>query len=80
MNCIRCGKTLTYNEIGLHKKLIHRGAQEFLCIECLGKHFGVSTERLEEKIRQFQEVGCTLFLPKDSSADAVPIDKVRDIK
>jgi uncharacterized protein YlaI len=61
MQCIVCGKDLTYNEIGLTKKLINRGAEEFLCIECLSKRFNVPVKRLEEKIIEFREQGCSLF-------------------
>ena len=48
--CITCGKTLTSDEIGLHKKLVNRGATEYMCITCLGKRFRCSEERLREKI------------------------------
>ena len=63
MECMRCQKALSPNEIGLHKKLISRVATEYLCIECQAEDFGVTVERLQEKIRQFQRVGCTLFSP-----------------
>ncbi|MBR6766029.1 MAG: hypothetical protein IKM06_06045 [Clostridia bacterium] len=59
--CIVCGKALTKNDIGLTKKLINRGAEEFLCIECLSKKFNVPVKRLEEKIQEFKEQGCLLF-------------------
>lgn len=60
--CKKCGKELTHNEIGLHKKLVNRGSKEFLCIECLGEYFDISVESLREKIKVFKEHGCTLFL------------------
>ena len=28
---MKCGKTLTNDEIGIHKKMINRGARQFLC-------------------------------------------------
>jgi uncharacterized protein YlaI len=59
--CIVCGKALTNDDVGLTKKLINRGAEEFLCIECLSKKFNVPVKRLEEKIREFKEQGCLLF-------------------
>jgi len=58
---MRCRKTLSHNEIGAHKRLINRGAEEFLCRECLAEKFRVSPELIDEKIRQFKENGCTLF-------------------
>lgn len=60
-NCIKCGKALEKDEIALHKKLINRGAKEHLCIKCLAKHFDVTVELLEEKIKQFKKAGCALF-------------------
>ena len=59
--CVRCGASLTRDEIGLTKKLVNRGCTEFLCYECLAKHFQVSTELLREKVEQFREMGCVLF-------------------
>lgn len=59
--CKNCGKELTRDEIGLHKKLVNRGAEEFLCIKCLSAHFHVPVELLREKIGQFKHDGCTLF-------------------
>lgn len=60
-NCKKCGKELSGNDIGLTKKLINRGSTEFLCINCIAEKFDCSKELLEEKIKQFQESGCTLF-------------------
>ncbi len=59
--CRNCGRALTRDEIGLHKKLFNRAADSFLCISCSAEYFGVGTQLLEEKIRQFKEMGCTLF-------------------
>ena len=59
--CMVCKRELERDEIALHKKLVNRGAHEFMCIACLGKHFDVSEERLREKIQHFKDSGCTLF-------------------
>jgi hypothetical protein len=61
--CIRCGRPLEPDEIGLTKKLINRGAVQFYCLSCLSRRFDVPEEALREKIREFREMGCTLFLP-----------------
>ncbi len=59
--CIKCGCELTSDDIGLTKKLINRGAEEFMCIDCLAQKFKVTPERLREKIKEFKEQGCLLF-------------------
>ncbi len=60
--CACCGKELSRDEIGLYKKIVNRGAVSFSCLPCLAARFEVPAELLEEKIRQFREEGCTLFL------------------
>ena len=52
--CMQCGKELTHNEIGAHRKFINRGAEQFFCKQCLSKHLGVTPELIDEKIEQFK--------------------------
>lgn len=59
--CIICGRTLSRDEIGMTKKMINRGAERYFCLACLARKFDVSEEILQDKIRQFREMGCTLF-------------------
>lgn len=61
MKCIKCEKTLTNNDIGLHKKLVNRGATDFMCISCLSEYFKIPVSTLERKIEEFKKMGCTLF-------------------
>ena len=61
-SCVKCGKSVSYNEVGLSKKLINRNTSEFYCIDCLAQKFKVSPDLLKEKIKQFLESGCTLFI------------------
>lgn len=61
--CIHCGCELTSDEVAVTKKLINRGATEFLCADCLARHFEVRREDIEERIRYFKKMGCTLFEP-----------------
>lgn len=61
--CKQCGKPLSPDEIGLHKKLVNRGATDYWCIDCLSAHFKVSVPLLKQKIIQFKKDGCTLFSP-----------------
>lgn len=62
MECVECKKELTYNEMGLSKKLLGRGTKTFYCKKCLAKKIDVSEERLNEKMKQFIQAGCTLFV------------------
>jgi hypothetical protein len=62
--CISCGKSLMRDEIAIHKKLINRGADRFLCIHCLSEYFKVDERLIYEKITYFKEQGCTLFSGK----------------
>ncbi len=60
-DCVRCGRTLTSDEIGLSKKLTGRATTKYYCITCLAADFGVTEQRLREKIEEFRAEGCTLF-------------------
>ncbi len=60
--CKECGQTLFDDDIAIYRKLIYRGADEFLCIDCLGKQLGCSREKIEHLIQYYRESGeCTLF-------------------
>ena len=50
LTCITCGRPLEKDEVALTKKLINRGATQYLCIDCLAKKFEVTREDLEKKI------------------------------
>ena len=59
--CVRCGKTLTNDEIAITKKLINRGAQEFFCVPCLAERFTITADVVEVLIKHFKAAGCSLF-------------------
>lgn len=59
--CIKCKTGLSSDEIALTRKLIHRNCTEYMCLECMAKHFNVSKEGLKEKIEYFKKTGCILF-------------------
>ena len=59
--CKSCGKELTNDDIGFHKKMVNRGASEFMCIDCLCEYFGMSRQKALEMIDRFRKSGCTLF-------------------
>ena len=60
--CMQCGKELTHNEIGAHRKFINRGAEQFFCKQCLAEHLGVTPELIYELFEQFWRQGCTLVV------------------
>ena len=59
--CEKCSKELIRDEVGICRKLINRGTNKFMCLECLGEYFGVSVGALKDKIEQYRSMGCTLF-------------------
>jgi uncharacterized protein YlaI len=64
VNCIQCGAALTADDVGLHKKLVNRGATEYCCPACLASHFHLEEIRLREMAERFRAQGCPLFGPK----------------
>ncbi len=64
MNCRKCGKQeLSGDELAIYRKLVNRGATEFLCIDCLAEYFKCDRKEIEDRIRYYRESGeCTLFV------------------
>lgn len=60
--CIGCNKDLSKDEIALSKKMLGKKTKQFLCLDCLSEHLNTDREILIEKIEQFKEEGCTLFV------------------
>ncbi len=65
--CMKCGRDLTADEVGIYKRLVNRGATTYLCKACLSAHFGCTQTQIDEKIEHFRAMGCTLFAPKSSA-------------
>ncbi len=63
--CKDCGAPLTADEVAMTKKLLNRGATEYLCYTCLAAFFNCDVALLRRKADQFRAGGCTLFAPKD---------------
>ena len=61
--CKQCGRGLTGDEVGIYKRMVNRGATEFLCKACLAAHFGCTVAQIDEKIEHFRAMGCALFAP-----------------
>lgn len=63
VNCISCFKSnLDKDTIALNRKLLGKDVEHFYCLDCLAKYLNTTTDELLEKIEQFKEDGCTLFM------------------
>lgn len=61
--CLACKKSpLDKNTIGINKKMLGNQLKTFYCMDCLADYLGCSVEDLLEKIEEFKEEGCTLFI------------------
>ena len=60
--CCDCGNKLKKDEIALTRKLIDVDTEDFYCLGCLAEFIGCSQQDLKEKIQEFKEQGCTLFM------------------
>ena len=61
---MHCGKELSFNDIGAHKKFINRGSREFMCIECLAKELKVPEKLIYEKIEYFKNRAARFLFKK----------------
>lgn len=60
--CKKCSAPLLADDIAIYQKLVFRGAQEFLCIDCLADYFHCERKAIEERIAYYRASGeCTLF-------------------
>ena len=63
VRCVGCTSTLRRDEIAITKRLVSRGATQFFCTGCLAQRLGVPVAAIEQKIREYREMGCSLFSP-----------------
>lgn len=62
-NCVMCGKDhLDKDTIGINKKLLGKDIENYYCLDCLAEYLGCSVDELLEKIEEFKEEGCKLFV------------------
>ena len=60
--CRTCGAELGDDDREIYRKLVYRGAEDFLCISCLADYFKCPKEAIEKRIQYYRESGeCTLF-------------------
>ena len=60
--CIRCDAPFFRDDIGANRKFLGRAVLEFMCRECLSRELRVPRQLIDQKIQQFKEEGCTLFM------------------
>lgn len=61
--CKECGAELLADDIAIYRKLVNRGASEFLCIDCLAEKLSTTREEIERLIEYYRSTGkCTLFV------------------
>lgn len=62
-DCIACKKIiLDKDTIGINKKLLGENIRNFYCMDCLADYFGCEKQDILDKIEEFKEEGCKLFL------------------
>lgn len=61
-HCEECGKRLSRDDTAIYRRLVNRGAETFLCMDCLARYFGCSRELIETRADYYKSIGCTLFL------------------
>ena len=63
ISCVICGKTeLSNNCVGINKKLLGATILNFYCMDCLAEYLECTVQELLDKIEEFKEEGCTLFM------------------
>lgn len=63
VDCVICGKEhLEKDTIGINKKLLGENIDNFYCMDCLAEYLGCTVQELLDKIEEFKEEGCKLFM------------------
>lgn len=60
--CFNCGQELSREDVALCKKMLGKNIKQLFCREHLAEILDTDIEDLNEKVEQFKEEGCTLFL------------------
>ena len=63
VDCVICGKEHPEKDtIGINKKLLGENIDNFYCMDCLAEYLGCTVQELLDKIEEFKEEGCKLFM------------------
>lgn len=61
--CVICGKeNLDKDTVGINKKLLGESIENFYCLNCLAEYLNCTVQELLDKIEEFKEEGCKLFM------------------
>ncbi len=60
--CYYCDTELKKDDVALCKKLLGKKIKQYFCQEHLAEVLDTDVDILTEKIEQFKEEGCTLFI------------------
>lgn len=61
--CIACGqKNLDKNTVGINMKLLGAEIENYYCMDCLIDYLGCTKQDILDKIEEFKEDGCNLFV------------------
>ena len=63
IDCVICGKKdLEKDTVGINKKMLGENIDNFYCMDCLADYLGCTVQELLDKIEEFKEEGCKLFM------------------
>ena len=63
IDCVICGKEhLEKDTIGINKKMLGENIDNFYCRDWLAEYLGCTVQELLDKIEEFKEEGCKLFM------------------
>ena len=60
--CFNCNTELSKDDVALCKKMLGKKIKQLFCREHLAEVLDTDVETLTDKVEQFKEEGCTLFL------------------
>lgn len=63
VECKMCSTKINSKDtIGINKKLLGSDIQSYYCMNCLANYLECTVEDLIEKIEEFKDEGCALFV------------------
>ncbi len=63
IKCISCSRDITDKDtISINKKLLGEGIKNLYCMDCLADYLECDVQDILDKIEEFKEEGCKLFL------------------